>query len=147
MQQIVTILCIVITSFVVFAKTDCIIVQQKSEDPVVIPFETASEIQFSGDNLMIGEYIFPLATIKRYEFGDLANINKIMIIFPETLVIDPSGIITFPEGTDMRKVKIYNLKGIECSYVMRDQKIDFSNYSPGIYVIKYGNQSFKMVKR
>ena len=112
----------------------------------VIPLEDAHEITFSGSQINIGLLSFSLNEIVRYEFGTSSYIKDIEGDV-KGISIDPQGFIDISKLNEQSPVSVYGIDGAEHPFTLRDKVIDISSLMPGIYVIRIGNTSFRMLRQ
>lgn len=89
---------------------------------------------------------FSLNEIVRYEFGTSSYIKDIEGDV-KGISIDPQGFIDISKLNEQSPVSVYGIDGAEHPFILRDKVIDISGLMPGIYVIRIGNTSFRMLKQ
>lgn len=143
---ILTLLIMLISSGL-YAKNDCVVVRLREGLPVLIPLESASDIRFSDNDLVIGDNTFPIQDIVRYEFADTSLLGDIINDNMKGMTIYPDGLIKFPQGMDLTKVHLYDVRGVEYTPDIQGNTLVFGNVEAGIYVINIDGVSFKIVKK
>ena len=128
-------------------STNAVVLYMTANRTKVIPLEDAREISFSGSQINIGLLSFPLSEIVRYEFGDeSSSIEKIEGDLTG-ITIDPHGYIDFSMHNEYSPINVYSVDGTEHPFTLRDKTIDISSLSAGIYIVRIGNTSFRMLKK
>lgn len=127
-------------------ETNAVVLYMTANRTKVIPLEDAHEITFSGSQINIGLLSFPLNEIVRYEFGTSSYIKDIEGDV-KGISIDPQGFIDISKLNEQSPVSVYGIDGAEHQFTLRDEVIDISGLMPGIYVIRIGNTSFRMLKQ
>lgn len=143
----IIIICISLFScFECFAKTDCVVIYEKTGAETLILLKDMSEISFTNNLIHIGEHEFFLDKLIRYEFADSNNAGISEIEGDlSNLRIDSRGIIEF--STDVNDISVYDLKGNSCHFIRNGNKIDITGLPKEIYLIKIGKTSFKLLKK
>lgn len=130
-------------------ETNAVVLYMTANRTKVIPLEDAHEITFSGSQINIGLLSFSLNEIVRYEFGTSSYIKDIEgdVSDVKGISIDPQGFIDISKLNEQSPVSVYGIDGAEHPFILRDKVIDISDLMPGIYVIRIGNTSFRMLKQ
>lgn len=115
----------------------------------VITLDDANIITFNDNQMNVGNHIFDMGNLIKYEFSDNDGIGVgIMSVTGDItgFCFDSRGIITVPDAIELHDVHIYLTNGIECSYKIIGNSIDISDLDDEIYLVKIGNISFKYKK-
>lgn len=145
--QIIIALSLLAPASLAAGETDAVILHMTAGRTKVIPLEDAHEISFSGSQMNVGLQSFPLSDIVRYEFGDKSSgIEKIEGDL-NGIVVDPSGYIDFSMLREKSPINIYSIDGTKHPFILKDKVIDISGLASGIYLVRIGKTSFRMLKR
>ena len=120
--------------------TDAVILHMTAGGTKIIPVEDAGEITFSGSQMNIGLLAFPLSDIVSYEFSE-----KSLAI--EEIEGDLRGYIDFSMYGEGSPVDVYGIDGIEHPFTLKDKVIDITHLPSGIYLIRIGKTSFRVLKK
>lgn len=128
-------------------ETDAVILHMTADRTKIIPIEDAHEISFSGSQMNIGLLSFPLSDIVSYEFGEKSSAIDKVDGELNGIVVDPSGYIDFSMLSKKSPINIYSIDGTEHPFILKDKVIDISGLAAGIYLVRIGSTSFRMLKR
>ena len=130
-----------------YAEIDCLIVYEKTGIQSIIPIKEASEIKFGVQTISVGSYEFIIDNIKRYEFGDSRSLGIEDVTGDiSKYKIDPKGLITF-SAPIQQEIRVYNSQGLSFDIKPEDNIIDISHLPTGIYIVKIGYSSIKLIKK
>ena len=127
--------------------TDAVILHMTAGGTKIIPVEDAGEITFSGSQMNIGLLAFPLSDIVSYEFSEKSLAIEEIEGDLRGIAIDPRGYIDFSMYGEGSPVDVYGIDGIEHPFTLKDKVIDITHLPSGIYLIRIGKTSFRVLKK
>lgn len=129
---------------------DSVILWLKDGSRVIVPFSDKPEITFNGDQISVNNRIFNFSELSKYTIDDTSSINLIGTDGKE-ISVDENGDVIICSSLKAGEISVYGTDGIrhECEVITLGNgnlKISLSALSPQVYIIKAGNNTFKMRK-
>lgn len=129
---------------------DSVILWLKDGSRVIVPFSDKPEITFNGDQISVNNRIFNFGELSKYTIDDTSSIDLIGTDGKE-ISVDENGDVIICSSLKAGEISVYGTDGIryECEVITLGNgnlKISLSALSPQVYIIKAGNNTFKMRK-
>ena len=133
-----------------------LVVWQKSGEKVYIDLAEQPETTFAGGNLVITTSTttvrYPISNVLRYTYeGEMTAIETPDVKPGEIIFRQGADQMTFdglPEGV---RLEVYSMDGkqlfVETSQKGKTTVVSLANYPAGIYIVKSGDATYKILKR
>lgn len=131
---------------------DCIWLKHTSGSMSCVTLESNPQIEFSGDQVIVGSRSFLLDDIVSYRFGSVDESSVDAIKGENNLVLFMENVIEVYGNGIPADVKLYNSQGVGLPLNISAKEggklsIDISSLYADVYILTIGDESFKFVKR
>ncbi len=160
LMSVRTMLCVIMltSSFLIgFAETEKkqMLVLTRTDGKVeIFDMEDKPVISFDGGDLLLTledhQIVYPMSDVRHYYFDNRNSgiINDGLEIVSNVSFHD--GLLSIHNGPTDSDVNIYNINGIrvisEKLSPFEHFEFNFENYAAGVYIVKSGNRSFRIIK-
>lgn len=126
---------------------DCMLLYTKSKASVILMLKDRPRISFENDAVTVGQQRYEFDDIDKYVFADAASVADVEGCADFIVTADGLVRISVADGN----VEVYNPSGVLISVPVKECgdyiELDFTIYTPGVYILKTGTKSFKVKVR